>query len=524
MHPIPAGKPPKRLRKTESVGPLLTPAARRYIQGMLQAIRPEADRLDREFRRWLNRNPAGTHGRVGSLPLPPGQASRGVRPCDARDARQAALVGISPAAASRLPSLARFFGQVDRSGRLLAKLGVSPEEIDAALDGLEEQLAAALKGAFEPAREQLRLATVLALRRAYYETRQSEAQVFFELYQAELDSSCLEELPRRFVAVLVRALRARSGRMRLLEGAGNAALRGPLYVESGRRNERLIAPELRGRYASYWSYPVGAGAAIQIGFSDYRPWLPGELALLDAAANRCWQAVERARLQNELRRLSAERLRAEEEERRRIGRELHDEAGQSLLFLRLKLEMLERAAPRSVAPALGEAREIAERTVLEIRRIIAALSPSVLDRLGLPAALRRLGERFRAVHPCDLRIRISGAAERLPKEQQEAIYRIAQESLQNVAKHSGATRVMLALGTADRETRLSVKDNGAGFSAENKDREDSLGLTGMHERAALHGGKLAVRSAPGKGAVVMLVLPRQSAGEKRYAKDSRTAD
>ena len=110
-------------------------------------------------------------------------------------------------------------------------------------------------------------------------------------------------------------------------------------------------------------------------------------------------------MEGEIRRLEAESRRAEEEERRRIGRELHDEAGQSLLLLRLQLEMLEREAPADLQPRLAQAREVAERTVIDLRRIVAALSPAVLERLGLGPAVRQLGARFRKIHEADLRSR-----------------------------------------------------------------------------------------------------------------------
>jgi signal transduction histidine kinase len=108
---------------------------------------------------------------------------------------------------------------------------------------------------------------------------------------------------------------------------------------------------------------------------------------------------------------------------------------------------------------------------------------------------------------------------------QEVIYRVAQECLQNIAKHSGATQVNLSLRSADKSIRLSVADNGAGFCAETaRNQPMSFGLAGMRERAALLGGTLAVRSAPGEGARITLQLPRSSAPVTRNGKNSRTLD
>ena len=106
-----------------------------------------------------------------------------------------------------------------------------------------------------------------------------------------------------------------------------------------------------------------------------------------------------------MRSLAAHLLQAEEEERRRISRELHDEAGQSMLFLRLHLEMLEKSAPPDLVPKLAEARGVAERIIAEIRRIIAALNPSAVEELGLPAAIRHLSARFRKLYPIKLHLR-----------------------------------------------------------------------------------------------------------------------
>jgi two-component system sensor histidine kinase UhpB len=174
---------------------------------------------------------------------------------------------------------------------------------------------------------------------------------------------------------------------------------------------------------------------FQFGFESRRPWLPRELALLETCAARCREALERARLESEVRRLDAESRRAEEEERRRIGRELHDEAGQTLLFLRLQLEMMERQAGEPLRSRLRAAREAAEGAVVELRRIVAALSPATLERLGLVAALKRLGERFRAGNPAELRVRLAAPRRTLPRRAEEVIYRVAQESLQNAARH-----------------------------------------------------------------------------------------
>jgi signal transduction histidine kinase len=271
-----------------------------------------------------------------------------------------------------------------------------------------------------------------------------------------------------------------------------------------------------------WSYPFGATAVLQLAFASPRACLPGERALLAAAAVHCREALERARLESEVRRLEAESRRAEAEERRRIGRELHDEAGQALMALRLDLEMMERSAPAEWRARLAEARELAGRTAIELRRIVAALSPSVLERLGLEAAVRQLASRFARRHPARIRIRTRMNGARPSAAVQEVIYRVAQESLHNVARHSGASIVNLAVHAADKKIKLSVRDNGAGFRADQAGgKPGSFGLAGMRERAALLGGRLSVCSRPGKGTRITLELPLAPAPVVTHGKDSR---
>ena len=466
---------------------LFTPAARRHVAKLLHELVPHAPRLSRKLKTLLRQE---------------GFDREQIR----------AFLAIAPATALTVRS---FLEQVGYHGRRLAKLNVTLEQIGALLRRFDAMVADALDGRFAPAREQLLLATVHTLNVAYYEVREAETQAFFGIYHAETEAAGLDDLLHRFVGVLTRTFRAQAGRIVVAPERMPAK---PMYIEGGSRDERLIAdPAMRGRYDSYWSYPLVTPGVIQLAFATPYPWLPRELALLDAVASRCQAAIDRARNASAMRRLEVEARAAEEEERRRIGRELHDEAGQSLMVLRLRLELLERDAPEALRSRLADARGIAESTVGELRRIVSALSPAVLERLGLGPAMRQLAARFRKNHPAALRLRMALNGCAVPMRIQEVVYRVAQESLQNVVKHSEARHVNLSLHVADRSVRLSVSDDGAGFCAENaQGKPMSFGLAGMRERAALLGGTLTIRSAPAKGATVILELPN---GE-----DSRTAD
>jgi signal transduction histidine kinase len=411
-----------------------------------------------------------------------------------------------------LRTLDQFREQVEYHGRRLARMNLPLAEVCEMLGEFGELLARALDGGFAPPREQLQLVTRLALDQAYYQVREAESQAFFGLYHAEAEAAGLEDLLARFVAVLTRTFHARSGRLQLLAAPPTGKLAHPLYIRHQSRDEQLIAcPTMRGSQASYWSFPIQGVALLQLGFAVPYPWLPRELTMLHAAGARCFEAMERVRMQGEVRRLEAEARRAEEAERRRIGRELHDEAGQSLVLLRLQLEMMEKDAPPALRQRLAQARLITERTVDELRHTIAALSPAVVERLGLEAALRQLAARFRQQQSADVRLRILHGAAGLSLEAQEVIYRVAREALQNVFKHSQASSVKILVGSTDKRVRLSIQDNGVGFSPETeRGKPLSFGLAGMRERAELLGGTLVLRSAPGKGATVILELPPAS--------------
>jgi len=201
----------------------------------------------------------------------------------------------------------------------------------------------------------------------------------------------------------------------------------------------------------------------------------------------------------------------EEEERRRISRELHDEAGQSMLCIRLQLEMLEKSLAPSMADVRGkllETIDVTEKTIIEIRRIIAALSPSVLEQLGLSAALRQLTSRFRRVHPARVKLYLSPRIRRLPTETEIITYRLVQECFNNIAKHSAATTVNIHLSSTDNSVELRVEDNGVGFRVEEAlERRNSFGLLGMMERVELLGGAFDVQSLPTKGTRIKVQLP-----------------
>ena len=466
---------------------------------------------------------------------------KAVPPAGACDARQLkALSLITSGAAARMASADRpsadFFEQVGYNSRRLAKLNVAPMEVvealskyDREIDGLLAKRHPRQHAALQGVRQQLHFRTLLAVNDAYYQVREAETQAFYGLLRAEMEATGLDDLLHRFIVILTRTFHAQAGRIIPLgdrppmPSRAMKRLARPCYIAAGSRDEGLVLDEgMRGVFQSYWSIPFFSGGhlsgIIQFSFPKPYRWLPRELDLLHAFAERCLRGAERARLiqdlaarEEQVRSLAAHLLQAEEEERGRLSRELHAEAGQSMLLLRLHLEMLEKSAPPDLRPKLAEARCVTERIIAEIRRIIAALHPTAVEELGLPAAIRHLSARFRKLYPIKLRLRLTPYGAGLPRETQTAIYRVVQECYQNIGKYSGASRVNLLLRSTDTLLELKIEDDGVGFDVDRAVAQPkSFGLKGMRERVALLGGRLDIRSSPGHGATITmrLAMPR----------------
>jgi signal transduction histidine kinase len=456
------------------------------------------------------------------------------------DARQRrALVTVTVGAAARLlasgSTLAEFFEQVEYNGRRLAKLDLPPGIVHGALRQYLRMLDPLLKEAdLRAACEQMTLAVLLTLSNAFYEVRETETEAFFDLSRAELEARTESELLEGVLAALVRFCRAAEARLYVFEPDGTVRLAAP--AASGESGEAAAAPRVlerprylvrgsplvidsrwRARFASFWSVPMRTGrvrAAMQFAFAKEYEWLPRELRLLTRAAGRAALAWEKQRLAAELAdreqrlaRLAHHMAEVEESERRRISRELHDETGQVLLYLRLKLDMLSAAAPEPMRQGLTEAGELIDRMVVEIRRLIADLSPSVLDTAGLGAAVRQLVTRFRRASGLTVRMKMSRLP-RLPGRIEVLVYRLLQECTSNIARHSTASAVNIFLNAADGRLRLAIHDDGAGFRVEEASgKPGAFGLAGMRERVALAGGSFGIQSQPGKGTRVEVELP-----------------
>jgi two-component system sensor histidine kinase DegS len=225
--------------------------------------------------------------------------------------------------------------------------------------------------------------------------------------------------------------------------------------------------------------------------------------------------TERRDAEKSLRNHLQEITRAQEEERRRIARELHDETAQDLVVLSRKLDDFVVSAINSLSEEdisyVEGLRQQAERILDGIHRFSQDLRPSVLDDLGLVPALEWLASDLTEHFGIAVEMKVLGKARRLPPEIELVIFRIAQEALRNVWKHAGASKASVTLEFGDSKAALTVKDEGKGFELPEKidglTGTGKLGLAGMQERAQLIRGKLKLKSEPGKGTTVTLEFP-----------------
>jgi signal transduction histidine kinase len=231
---------------------------------------------------------------------------------------------------------------------------------------------------------------------------------------------------------------------------------------------------------------------------------------LEREADRHFAAVEQAK--QELQQLSARLLEIEEEGRRKLSRELHDEIGQTLALLQIEIshaQALLPGTPAELRDRLARSRELAERTVQSIRNISGVLRPALLDDLGLVPALQFQLEDFLRRSNIACEFTEDGVEDRLPDAVKTCVYRVVQEALHNCEKHSGASKVRVTVRQLDEYLLAEVEDDGHGFSS-NAQRSTGLGLLGMRERSANAGGTLVVDSAPGQGTRIALRIPLRS--------------
>lgn len=274
-------------------------------------------------------------------------------------------------------------------------------------------------------------------------------------------------------------------------GGGDA---GVLDVAAIRAEEAALGEQLL-QCSAFASKIAGLHNLLTVSRSQFAP--RGEASTeLDV-----WKLVERSAT-----------IRAQEEERHRLAREVHDGPAQVLANAILGLELCEqiaRRSPEQLVDEIGRLKGMVREGLVEVRRFIFDLRPSTLAERGLLATLERYVADYRTFFRLEVDLRLPASLPALSQEQEIAVFRIAQESLQNIQKHARASLVSVRLEADDTALRLTIADDGRGFVAQQIEVTtlSGVGLRGMGERAAAVGGELQVESQPGAGATIRLLLP-----------------
>ncbi len=465
---------------------------------------------------------------------------------------------------------ASFYDSLQHFGSRLAKLKVNARAVARSLQIYQELVDSYLERIFSPeqlpqvmaAMETLSWASYVAVSAAYADAQKIEAETLLAVLDAELSARNLNALLERVLEIATHTFNANLGLVLLkdldqqllrvqaqvgvpdaLDGlrsetpigegfAGRIALTGdPAILPDLRISSDTLGTFLQGRAKALWGVPLKSNDAVigvlVIGFSRPYDWLPTERELLRAVADRSALAIERAGMTDALREretriaeLSGHLLHVQEEERKRISRELHDETGQALMVIRLYLGMLESSVgARNARLKIRETLEVVDRAIEGIRRTIERLSPLVLQELGLIAAVRKEAKDLAKNAGVKGRVTVSPDFGRLPPALETAIYRIVQEALHNVAKHASATTVTIDLNRDGSLVKLVIEDDGVGISSKPKGARRTFGMTGMRERMANAGGTMKVTSTRGRGTRIEVSAPasNDAAGVEQLA-------
>jgi len=294
------------------------------------------------------------------------------------------------------------------------------------------------------------------------------------------------------------------------EAAGRALrlLAGEPAAAMPAANTRSLRPQFDHRELERWGVDKRSlpdGSEIVFGPPSFWDEHKGKVVaagialLLQSLAITSLLLERRRRLsaERQLRQLSARLITAQEEERSRIARDLHDDASQRLALLAIELDQL------PARPLADSARALSA----DLHRIAHQLHPAILDQLGLLPAARRFAAELAARHDIAIEVTSEGWPEALPRDAALVLYRVLQEALQNAARHSGAERIEVAFRGGGEALTLRVADPGRGFAPDLLEGPHGLGLVGMRERLLLVGGGLSIESAPGSGTILEAWLP-----------------
>jgi signal transduction histidine kinase len=285
---------------------------------------------------------------------------------------------------------------------------------------------------------------------------------------------------------------------------GVQALNRSAYID----HQNEMAGVYRAVQRELWEL-LGLALAIGVGIASLAVFYAGRL---ESRIRR--QMAKDFELTRDLQRLSERLVTAQEHERRQIARELHDEIGQALTAIKISLAHAQKSIDNGTgsSQALQDVRSITDGALHQVRDLSYLLHPAALDDLGLVAAVDSYMQRFAKRHGVDARLTHRGMHERLSSEIETAAYRIVQEALTNVARHSNATICSVTLAHTGHVLRLTIEDNGSGFETAllRSSERSGLGLIGIRERAFHLHGTARVESAPNKGTRLLIEIPSTS--------------
>jgi signal transduction histidine kinase len=387
--------------------------------------------------------------------------------------------------------LERIRAQVYLSGTYLRDFLLEPEERKTELD---RQAFLKIHAAMDDTLTEYR-AVLRPEDKSSFDTLQFELHEYWSLTRPALDWNAADRRLAGYAFLRDQVFSHRTTILTILEQIGALA------------TARLGAEELRAE-ASYRQYrsrlTVVVGLTIGFGLL-LAAFSIRQIAVLEAETAARFREVSRAR--EDLQELSGRLLAAQEDERKSIARELHDEVGQSLtgvLVEMANLSTLVRADKRdALEPKAREIKKLVEDSIAVVRNMALLLRPSMLDDLGLMPALQWQAREITRRSEIRVKIAAEGIPENLPDNLKTCIYRVVQEALHNVMQHAAAQVVRVSIHLEEEQLYLSIQDDGKGFST----RERGMGLLGIEERVNRLGGSFVVESEPGEGAILRVILP-----------------
>jgi signal transduction histidine kinase len=293
----------------------------------------------------------------------------------------------------------------------------------------------------------------------------------------------------------------------------------PTIIDDYQTYPRAVPAFVEAGLNSVASVPIVSGdrtfgALNVLSIKEAKAFSERDIAILTAIGRQAGIAIENAYLYENMRFYARRITQAQENERKRIARELHDDTIQSLIGLSRHMEALaasEKTLPETAGMRLLSLQKATGDVIKRVRRFSQDLRPSILDDLGLMPTLEELAAELNLLDSLQSDFRVIGEERRLSSEAELTLFRIAQEALNNVRKHARATRVITTIELSDGTAQLMVQDDGIGFKpptlSDHPAAASRLGLIGMHERARLLGGSLVIESAPGKGTKVLVNVP-----------------